>query len=122
MISSILSLRGVANPPFFQVLGKRRDGSPGGVVQISVVQDEAFRPLHFCIRIMETSTGPGAGAGAGARPGVNLGVGAAANDVGSNTVGGGGIGVGSDGLVGNRVGVAGCPLGVVRISGHVGRS
>lgn len=60
MISSILSLRGVANPPFFQVLGKRRDGGPAGVVQISVVQDDALRPLHFCISVIESAAGPGA--------------------------------------------------------------
>lgn len=60
MISSILSLRGVANPPFFQVLGKRRDGGPAGVVQISVIHDEALRPLHFCISVIEGAAAPGA--------------------------------------------------------------
>lgn len=72
MISSILSLRGVANPPFFQVLGKRRDGGPAGVVQISVVQDDALRPLHFCISVIESAACPGAtpvgGGGGGTIP------------------------------------------------------
>ena len=71
MISSILSLRGVANPPFFQVLGKRRDGSSAGMVRISVVQDDALRPLHFCVCVMESAAGAGGlGVAAGGTPGV----------------------------------------------------
>lgn len=74
MISSILNLPGVANPSSFQVLGKRRDGSHGGVVQVSVVQDEAFRPLHFTICVLDNTAGASAfvGGGRGGNPGIMM--------------------------------------------------
>ncbi|CAM9460814.1 unnamed protein product [Sphacelaria rigidula] len=96
MISSILNLPGVANPPFFQVLGKRRDGSHGGVVQVSVVQDTTLRPLHFSICILNSTvaaTGGGFMAAGSARSASPAGVLAAP----SLRMSGSGAGIGGGG-------------------------
>lgn len=105
MISSILSLRGVANPPFFQVLGKRRDGTPGGVIQISVVQDEALRPLHFCICVVESAPPGFVGVS-----GVGRGVGGGGGGVGARAV---------DCRSPPSVGTVGTAAGTVRAGGDI---
>lgn len=113
MISSILNLRGVADPPFFQVLGKRRDGSPGGVVQISVVQDEGLRPLHFCICVMDAAAGAGGGDASG--PGIVSSSGGSISGAGAGFVG---HGAGSMGVTAGIARVVG-PGNIARIQGNV---
>ena len=102
MISVILSVGGVANPPFFQVLGKHRNGSPGGMLRISVVQDEALRPLHFCVCVMDgggagvAAAGPGGGVGGIGGVGMMMAAGA-----------GGVVGAGNGGVVRTRANASG---------------
>ncbi|CAM9199710.1 unnamed protein product [Scytosiphon promiscuus] len=132
MISSILSMRGVTNPPFFQVPGKHSNGRPGGVVQISAVLDEQLRPTHFCICILDAPTG-GSGGGCAAPAAVaavspaGL-VGCGGNGTGGSASGGlnpdaiQGAGNNNNNIVPGTVGVARGSDGgsVVRIRGNVG--
>eukprot|EP00903_Cladosiphon_okamuranus_P014393 g13361.t1 len=142
MISSILSMRGVTNAPFFQVPGKHCSGGAGGVVQISAVHDEQLRPMHFSICILDSPTSGGtsaaavaaaaaatASSGAGSVGAGNCGGGVAGSVLGA----GGGINAGSGGGGGgtnNRVlfsgpgvpdgGGGGGGGGVVGIRGNLG--
>lgn len=133
MISSILSMRGVTNAPFFQVPGKLCNGGPGGVVQISAVHDEQLRPMHFCICILDSPTGGGASTSAAAAAATSAvgasggGGGGACNGIspGGGLTAGGNNGVGVSGAMvgGTRGGGAGAGVagaGVVRIRGNVG--
>lgn len=133
MISSILSMRGVTNAPFFQVPGKHCSGGTGGVVQISAVHDEQLRPMHFSVCILDSPTNGGApstapavcdGSGAGSVGVVgSCGSGGVAGNVLAAAGGGGGGGSNNGVFVSGPTG--GLPDGsggggVVRIRGNVG--